>query len=227
MAKAAPGDCDRQHRTGLRDDARHDRAGQRLSGRGRARGRFDGCRHVRDQGRRRGTAFGGHTIRRSRIGSGGRHARRHRRGTTGLRRDDGRRGHVEAKRHCVRGAGARTGHAARVAGAPTVDAGRGRGVEHAGPGGRRGPGGRCAHAADRRHRAQLHGTGQDAQHLPDHRGPAAAVLQRAANGDLDRDQGHPAANPGRISDSSTGRPASTTCCVRNTSRRARSRSWPR
>ena len=58
MAKAAPGDRDRQHRTGLRDDARHDRAGQRLSGRGPARGRFDGCRHIRDQGRRRRTAFG-------------------------------------------------------------------------------------------------------------------------------------------------------------------------
>ena len=69
-------------------------------------------------------------------------------------------GTLAAKRHRVRGAGARTGHAAGVAGAPTVDARRGRGVEHAGPGGRRRPGGRCAHAADRRDRAQLHSTGQ-------------------------------------------------------------------
>ena len=58
MAKAAPRHRDRQHRTGLRDDARSDRAGERLSGGGAANRRLHGRRRIRGQGRRGRTVPG-------------------------------------------------------------------------------------------------------------------------------------------------------------------------
>ena len=56
------------------------------------------------------------------LARGGRYARCDGGGSTGLCRDDGGRGNDAAQRHRVRGAGARTGHAARVRGPPSVDA---------------------------------------------------------------------------------------------------------
>ena len=198
MATAAPRHRDHQHRAGLRDDARLDRACARLPGRGRANGRFHGCRRVRGQGRCGRAVPGFDTVRPGGLGPGGRRARGAGRGPAGHRGLDHQGRHIGAKCHGLRCTGARTRDAASVGGSDTDDARRGRGVEHAWQAHRRGPAGRCAHVADRRHRAQCHRTREDAVHLPDDGGPAATRLQRAADDHVDRDHRHTPTAPGRL-----------------------------
>ena len=71
----------------------------------------------------------------------------------------------------------------------------------------------CAHIADRRHCAQFHRTGEEAQYLPDNRGPAATGVQRAAAGHIDwgrrRTPTAPEWLPGLRSSSRCRRPAVT------------------
>ena len=55
---------------------------------------------------------------------------------------------------------------------------------------RRGHPNRFAQAAHRRHRGELHGAGQPAQHLPHHPGCAATGVRRTTAGRVDRDTGH-------------------------------------
>ena len=123
--------------------------------------------------------------------------------------DQGR--YVNAKRHGLRRAGARTRHAASSEGrAPStpdevaVSSTLGR---HVGDDMQVG----CARIADRRHCAQFHRTGEEAQYLPDDRGPAATGVQRAAAGHIDWDRRRtptaPEWLPGPRSSSRCRRPA--------------------
>ena len=142
-------------------------------------------------------------------------ARRRGRGPTGHRGvdDQGRRVERETPRRSGRRstdpgcrASRRVGHRRRpdeVAVSSTL--GRHIGDESAG---------RCAHIADRRHRAQFHRTGEDAQHLPDDRGPAATGVQRAADHHVDRDHRHTPSSSRTATRPSIERPVSTTCCAR-------------
>lgn len=219
MAKTTPCHRNRQHRPSFRDDARSDRTCERVSGRGRANRRFHGCRRIRGQGRRGRTVPGFDTIRPNRPAPGCSCAwRLGCRPTSDCAVDDPA-GHVSAKRHRVRGTRARTRHAAGLGRSGAIDAGRGRGVEHAGPKPRRRSASGCAHFADRRHRARVNRAGKDSQHLPDHRRPTAVGIQRTADNQFDRDRRDAPTAPGRLSDRQ-----SSGCCQRSDAR-MRSRLW--
>ena len=80
--------------------------------------------------------------------------------------------------------------------------------------------------ADRRHRAQFHRTGQDAQHLPDDRGLAATGIQRAADHHVDRDRRRTPTAPGRLPDRRSSGRCQRPAAPGEGRGECRSRSWP-
>ena len=156
--------------------------------------RFARRRRVSGQGRCVRPVRRGDAVRADRPPPDRRVPRRAGGGPAGVRRRHGHARRRDTQRRPVRRAGTRPGHARSVGGPSTREPQRGRGLEHARTQRGRGHPDRFAQAAHRRHRGELHGTGQPAQHLPHHRGCPTAGVRRTTVGRVDRDSGH--ARPG-------------------------------